>query len=101
MPARTRGFAHLKGLSAVRGSGVHANDPHVHQFQLALLELERTRRTHERQAALARVRELDERLAEIEALVRTHRDAASAAADSASPAERTTAAPHKRRTLKY
>lgn len=101
MPARTRGGAPLKGLSAVRGSGVHANDPHVHQFQLALLELERTRRTHERQAAQRRVRELDERLAEIDALVRTHRDAASARADSAVTDERTTAVTHKRRTLKY
>lgn len=100
MPARSRGVAHLKTLAAVRGSGVHSGERHVHQFQLALLELEKTRRLHERQAALGRLRELDDRLAEIDALIRRDLEAAGAAPVSAPSGERGTATT-QRRTLRY
>lgn len=100
MPARSRGGAHLKRLAAVRGGAVHGGERHVHQFQLALLELEKTRRMHERQAAAARLRELDDRIAEIDALIGRHLEAAGAAPVSAASGERRTGAT-KRRTLRY
>lgn len=65
----------IKTLSAVLGCGVHSNERHVHQFQLAALELEATRRSRERAAAIRRVRDLDARLAEIDARIRKHQEA--------------------------
>lgn len=75
MAIRGPGVAQIKTLGAIRGSGGHANERHVHQFQIAVLELERTRRTRERQAAMDRVQGLDTRLGEIEAAIRKHQEA--------------------------
>jgi hypothetical protein len=75
MGIRGRGRSQQKTLGAIRGSGVRSNERHVHQFQIALLELERTRRTRERQVALDRVQRLDTRLEEIEATIRKHQEA--------------------------
>lgn len=62
-------------LSAVLGSGTHSNERHVHQFQLASLELECARRGREKQAALARIKAIDDRLAEVDRLIRKHQEA--------------------------
>jgi hypothetical protein len=45
----------------------------VHQFKIASLELERTRRTKDLTTALARVAEINKRLTEIEAEMEQHR----------------------------
>jgi len=42
---------------------------HVQQFQLAVLELERTRKLEERRVALRRIAELNARLGELELLM--------------------------------
>ena len=75
MSVRARGAQDIRTHSAVLGGGSQANERHVHQFQLAALELERTRRTREKQAALRRVRDIDAMLAEIEVIMRRHQEA--------------------------
>jgi hypothetical protein len=51
---------------APRSAKPQGSGRYVQQFQLALLELERTRRHEERRAASRRVAELDARLADLE-----------------------------------
>jgi hypothetical protein len=75
MSHRPRGMGEIKSHSAVLGGGSQANERHVHQFQLAALELERTRRNREKQAALRRVGEIDRMLSEIEKVMRQHQAA--------------------------
>jgi hypothetical protein len=75
MSIRSRGAKDVKTHSSVFGSGAHSNERHVHQFQLAALELERTRRDREKQAALRRLADLESRLLEIEALMIKRREA--------------------------
>ena len=93
----------IKTLASVRGSGIHSNERHVHQFQIASLELEKSRRTREREAALKRIGNLDGRLAEIEASIRKHQEALGIPdARCVDPAPETkTAAGEKRRALRY
>ena len=105
MGVRARGASALKTLAAVRGSGVHSNERHVHHFQIASLELERSRRARERQAAVSRIATLDARLLEIDALIRRHQEAlggAGGGGGAGQPRRETRpAANHKRRTLHY
>jgi hypothetical protein len=72
---RGKGVANMKTLASVRGSGVHSGERHVHQFQIASLELERSRRLRERQYAMSRVNDIDVRLREVEALMLKHQEA--------------------------
>jgi len=67
MTIRVKSVAGTRTLSVVRGSGVHAKDRHVKAFQMASLELERTRRMREFQAARDRMAALTERLREVDA----------------------------------
>ena len=75
MSVRAKGMQAIKTHSAVLGGGSQSNERHVHQFQLAALELERTRRTREKQAALRRVGDIDRVLSEIEKVMRRHQTA--------------------------
>ena len=75
MTIRSRGAQDVRTHSSVFGSGAHSNERHVHQFQLAALELERTRRDREKQAALRRLADLETRLLEIELLMMKRREA--------------------------
>lgn len=75
MSIRSRGAQDVKTHSSVFGSGAHSNERHVQQFQLAALELERTRRSREKEAALRRLADLEARLGEIEALMIKRREA--------------------------
>lgn len=106
MGIQARGVAQIKTLSAVRGSGIHSNERHVHQFQIASLELEHSRRIRERQAAVNRVNLLDTRLLEIDALIRKHQEALGVAStgdmhcDKPMP-EKQPGAIEKRRTIRY
>lgn len=75
MSNRARGAQDVRTHSSVFGSGAHSNERHVHMFQLAALELERTRRSREKQTALRRLGDLETRLGEIEALMVTRREA--------------------------
>lgn len=75
MGIRAKGASGIKTLASIRGSGVHSSERHVHQFQIASLELERTRRTQERQSTLNRLKSLEERLAGIDEEIRKHQAA--------------------------
>ena len=72
MPIRVKSVSGTRTLAAVRGSGVHSKDRHVKAFQIASLELERTRKMRELQAARARMGALLERLREVDALIKKH-----------------------------
>jgi uncharacterized membrane protein YccC len=65
MGIRRKGIEQVRTLAMVRGSGVHSSERHAHQFKVASLELERSRRMKERQANLRRIEEIDARLREI------------------------------------
>lgn len=74
MSARARGAQEIRTHSAIQASCSHSNDRHVIQFQLAALELERTRRNREKEAALRRVRDIDRMLLEIEEVMRRNHE---------------------------
>lgn len=105
MGVSARGVSEIKTLAAVRGCGVHSNQRHVHQFKIASLELERARRTREKEAVMNRSKTLDSRLLEIDALIRKHQEALAttsrdAGCDKPMPETRA-AANEQRRTLRY
>ena len=90
MGIRCRGIDEIKTLAMMRGSGVHSSERHVRLFQVASLELERSRRMKERQANLRRVQEIDSKLREIDNLLAKHNEAlglVSAQGAEARPAE--------------
>ena len=107
MPRSNRGVQEIKTLSSILGSGTHSNERHVHQFQLASLELERTRRTREKAAAMRRVADIDARMVEIDALIHKHQEALGLSNDNGSDAVRPavrgaeTPADPKRRVIRY
>ncbi len=103
MPVHARGVSQIKTLAAVRGSGVHSNERHVRQFQIASLELERSRRARERQAAMARIHNIDARVLEIDTLIQRHQESlgVSGGAGDKVPCETKAAATEKRRMLRY
>jgi len=106
MGARGKSASQIKTLSSVRGCGVHSNERHVHQFQIAVLELEHSRRARERQAAANRIKMLDSRLLEIDVLIRLHQEAlgVTSSGDPSGPTpmlETKPAGEEKRRTLRY
>ena len=74
MGIQCRGVEKIKTLGMVRGSGAHSSERHVRQFQVASLELERSRRMKERQANLRRIQEIDSRLREINDLICKHHE---------------------------
>lgn len=105
-----KGTQEIKTHSSILGSGAHSNERHVHQFQLASLELERTRRGREKKAALRRIADIDARLAEIDVLIRRHQEALGVtcgaggdapAAERAVPQNNADTASEKRRVLRY
>ena len=105
MGIHLRGVTQIKTLAAVRGCGVHSNERHVHHFQVASLELEKARRTRERQAAVKRIKNLDARLAELDALIQKRQQAlaigTTAAACDRPVKSAKQATSEKRRTLRY
>jgi|RifCSP16_2_1023846.scaffolds.fasta_scaffold126975_2 hypothetical protein len=105
MAIRAKGVSEIKTLAAVRGGGVHSEERHVKQFQIACLELERARRARERQAALGRIAHLDCRLGEIASLIADYQEAlrsTPAGAGGARPATaRTAGTNERRRTVRY
>jgi hypothetical protein len=103
MSGHTRGVQEIRTLSAVLGAGIHANERHVHQFQLASLEFERTRRCRERDAAVKRIREIDRLLVEIDETMRRHQEALGLKSDASDPSKASTSGdtPAKPRVLRY
>lgn len=67
-----KGCTQIRTLASIKKSGSHSGDRHVHHFQVASLELERSRRIRENEDALKRIRTNEERLQEIEALLQGH-----------------------------
>jgi len=83
MGIRAKGSTQIRTLAGIRASGTHSSERHVHQFQIATLELERTRRMQERQAAIHRVEKLELRLAEIDAQIRQRQEVLGSTAGAA------------------
>ncbi len=98
MTIRAKSVAGTRTLSVVRGSGVHAKDRHVKAFQVASLELERTRRMREYQAARDRMAALTERLREVDALLAKFRRDLGAPGDLPDDVP---PPPGKRQTIRY
>jgi hypothetical protein len=99
VPIRVKSVSGTRTLSVVRGSGTNSKDRHVRAFQIASLELERTRRMREYQAARDRVKSLTERLQQVDALI------AKIRAELGTPdpigGERPAAPPARRQTIRY
>lgn len=72
MTIRPKSVSGTRTLATTRCSGSHSKDRHVKAFQIAALELERTRKMREIEAARARTGSLLERLREIDALIARH-----------------------------
>lgn len=106
MGVHARGVSQIKTLSAIRASGIHSNERHVHQFQIASLELERSRCVRERQATMNRLKTLDDRLLEIGLQIRKHQAALNVTNTHDATCDKPTlknqaAANEKRRTIRY
>lgn len=67
-----KGCTQIRTLAAIKKSGSHSGDRHVHHFQVASLELERARRLRENEDALRRIQGNESRLVEIDALLQDH-----------------------------
>ena len=63
----------IKTIGQIGTGRTRTTERHVHQFKIASLELERTRRSKDLASALARVAEINKRLGEIEAEMERHR----------------------------
>jgi hypothetical protein len=72
MTVRVKSVSGTRTLAAVRGSGVHSKDRHVKAFQIAALELERTRKMRELESTRLRMNGLVERLREVDTLIKKH-----------------------------
>jgi hypothetical protein len=99
MPVRVKSVSGTRTLAVLRGSGVHSKDRHVKAFQIAALELERTRKTRELQSTRERMNGLLERLREVDALIAGHQKDLGVAPVAA--IEERTPAPRKRQTIRY
>lgn len=75
MGVKSKGVSNIRTLASVRGSGVHSSERHVHQFQIASLELERTRRIQERDTTRRRLQSVEERIAGLDEQIRQHQEA--------------------------
>lgn len=73
MTRPTRRSAKIKTIGQIGTGRTRTTERHVHQFKIASLELERTRRSKDLASALARVAEINKRLGEIEAEMERHR----------------------------
>ena len=67
-----KGTHQIKTLARLKKSGASSSDRHVRHFQVASLEIERTRRLKERQEAMSRIEATDRRLREIGDLLQGH-----------------------------
>lgn len=67
-----KGCSQLKSLATLKKSGTQSGDRHVRHFQVASLEIERTRRLRDRSDAVTRMQANDQRLDEIDSLLRGH-----------------------------
>jgi hypothetical protein len=103
----------IRTIGGIQGKRNDKGEAHVHQFHIACLELERTRRLKEKEAAMQRVENLDLRLAEIDAdmvhhqesiaLIRAGRPPAPTPRRASSAAQMAAAPPEQRakKTLRY
>lgn len=75
MSITAKGCTQVKSLASLKKSGSHSGDRHVRHFQVASLEMERSRRLKDREDAMQRLLAHDKRLDEIDVLLRGHYDA--------------------------
>lgn len=90
----------------MRGCDSRSAERHVRVFQMGCLELERSRRTRERQAVVKRMADIDGRLREIDKMIREYQEAlaipAGAGAEQAGAGRRSAAGGARgRRTFRY
>lgn len=98
----------LRTLSQLAPGRARKIDRHIHQFQIACLELERTRRTNELATAMARVDGLNQRIVEIEAEIEQRQremtplpPAPSSPVQAPPPTRHVAASRDTRQTLRY
>ena|SRR5436190_8047929 len=106
MGAQPRRVREIKTHASIFKSGTHSDERHVHQFQLASLELEHTRRSREKQTVLRRLVDIETRLDKIKGLIRQHQAVLGLSQDGTNrerpqATEREHPAPTKRRILHY
>ena len=101
MTIRPKSVSGTRTLASTRCSGTHSKDRHVKAFQIAALELERTRKMREIEAARARIGSLLERLREIDALIARLQAELGVAAVGSVEAPPPTPAARKRQTIRY
>jgi len=70
MTVPCKSLQHIRTLSGSIATGAHSKELHIHHFKIGCLELERTRKLTEKQAAEKRIQGIDVRLREIEAEIR-------------------------------
>jgi hypothetical protein len=75
MSITAKGCTQVKSLASLKKSGTHSGGRHVRHFQVASLEMERSRRLKDRDDALQRLQAHEKRLDEIDVLLRGHYDA--------------------------
>lgn len=91
MSHTTRGSAQVKGLASLQKTGATSGARHVRHFQVASLEIERSRRARERKDMIERLRATEQRLDEIDDLLHGHyvalglQEGADGAAEGAAP----------------
>jgi len=98
---RVKSVSGTRTLSALKGSGGHSKERHVRAFQIAALELERTRKGRELAAARGRIASLLERLREVDALIAQHQAELGVAAIGSVEAPAAAPPPRKRQTIRY
>ena len=99
MTIRVKSVSGTRTLAATRGSGSHSKDRHVKAFQIAALELERTRKLRELEGVRARTAGLMERLGEVDALIRKYH--ADLGVVSLEVSEEPPPPARKRQTIRY
>jgi hypothetical protein len=70
MTVPCKSLQHIRTLSGSIGTGSHSKERHIHHFKIGCLELERTRKATEKQAAEKHIQRIDIRLREIENEIR-------------------------------
>lgn len=92
MGVSLKGATQIKTLACLKKSGASGSGRHVRHFQVASLEIERTRRLKERRETVSRLEATDQRLREIEELLRGHHEALGFTTGDGAPGDGTTPA---------
>lgn len=107
MSGRLRGLRDVRTLAGAGGIAARPRERHVLLFKIGCLELERSRRLKEKEAALDRIRGIDARICVIDAEIRGHHenlgygDSLSAARNAVAVENDSPGSGRPRRTIRY